>query len=240
MRFNVLFSDINILNIFAALIPLPWMQVLVISTRIILRLIGYVNPILGINESVQRTNWIIDGALGDWIYYLYLFVLLINDSNKQIPQYLWKKFQIVFHVFRYFHWISYTLIAGMVLASEQSLFQIFSFIILLLLLCTELLIKVRNTKLLIQKMLWIIFLVQQILIVVSNYIYFFARYPELTSYFQKITHLHQFIGFYDKQSNPKTIFLIDLTQIGICLVSLYILSIKFKQIKSADSSNDLL
>ena len=59
----------------------------------------------------------------------------MNDPKQTLSQRILEKLEIVFHVFRYFHWVAYTLIAGMVLASEQSLFQIFSFINLLLLLC---------------------------------------------------------------------------------------------------------
>ena len=97
----------------------------------------------------------------DSLYYIYFFLLTFNDPSKpSLSKSIWNKIEIVFHVFRYFHWIAYTVIAGMVLTSEQSLFQIISFSLLLSLLVTELLVKERYTKLRISKMLWLLFLAQ--------------------------------------------------------------------------------
>lgn len=160
MRLIILFWNINILNIMSAFVARPWMQVFVISIRIIVRIIGYTNQVIGGNYSDNLESWLIDGAISDTPYLLYLLMLLLNDPDEVYSEKLLKKMEIVFHVFRYFHWIAYTLIAGMVLASEQSLFQIFSFVLLLLLLCNELLIKVRTTKLKVQLFLWKIFLYQ--------------------------------------------------------------------------------
>jgi hypothetical protein len=48
MRFNILFYNVSILNIIAALVPKAWMQVAIITIRILVRTVGYVNPIIGV------------------------------------------------------------------------------------------------------------------------------------------------------------------------------------------------
>lgn len=64
----------------------------------------------------------------------------------------------------------------------------------------------------------------------------FSKYNTITPFFQKVQEYHQFIGLYDRNSNPQVVFLVDLIQISICLISLYILSIKISHLNHTRSS----
>lgn len=56
MRFNILFYNVSILNVLAALVPKAWMQVTIISIRILIRTLGYTNSIVGVGDVYIVSN----------------------------------------------------------------------------------------------------------------------------------------------------------------------------------------